>query len=120
MRDSKAKGARKGEAADRPYNPPVEVVEADINRFIRSHAHLGDVPLKEEALLQDIQSILDNELLTAINRVMRHWSWTQPYGIAQEDLDEVFPLEELRMKLEELQRARLRDVIVVKLKPVRN
>lgn len=120
MRQREAKTGRKAEAADLPYLPPTEVVENDINRFIRSHGHLPDVPLQEESLLMDIQQIMDNELLNAVNRVLRHWNWCQPDGVRQRDLDEVFPLEELRMKLEDLQKARMRDVVVVKLKPVRN
>ncbi len=120
MRDVRTNTQRKQPPIDAPYRPPVEEVEADITRFIRGHQHLEDVPLKEEELLQDIQSILDNELLTALNRLMRHWNWTQPSGVDQETLNEVFPAEELRLKLEELAKARMRDVLVVKLRPRTN
>lgn len=113
VRGAKTNGGAEARAA----RPTTEEVESDIQRFLRGHGDLPDVRVQEMGLLQDIQNIMDNELLKALNRLMRHWNWTQPQGVSQQDLNEVYPAEELRTLLEQLQKARMRDVIEVKLAP---
>lgn len=100
-----------------PYKPTAEDVRQDIRRFMEAFGDVEDVPLQEANILNDLESIMDHELLHGLNRLLRHWHWTQPNGLKQSDLNEVYVVEELRQKLELLVKARMRDVLQAKLKP---
>lgn len=54
---------------------------------------------RRRMLMSELRAMMDEELYSAIERAMRHWTWTQPQGVTQNDLDQVFPLEEFRLKL---------------------
>lgn len=100
--------------SDAPYRPSVEDVELDIRRFLSAHDAKPDVPLQEMVLLEDIARILDDELVSSLSRVLED----AIYGPTMDDPDRMndyYPAHRLLGMLRELQAARLRDAMQVKL-----
>jgi hypothetical protein len=122
MRLRESKDARKGGGNDIHvvYIPSTEEVQQDITRFLNATDHLPDVPLQEHVLLVDIQHILNDELLTGLEKEHEHFFFERTSAMEPEEAQEVYPVQRLINMLRTLQKARLRDAVQVKLKPVRN
>jgi hypothetical protein len=102
------------------YIPSTEEVQQDITRFLNATDHLPDVPLQEAALLVDIQRILNDELLIGLEKEHEHFLFERTTALEPDDAQDVYPVQRLITMLRTLQKARLRDAVQVKLKPVRN
>lgn len=82
---------------------------ADINRFIQGQAEQPDAPLQFDALLQDINLLMDDELIEALDHVEKGFA----YNAARDadDMERAYPVRELLSKLRNLQKVRLRDAM---------
>jgi len=82
---------------------------ADINRFIQGQADQPDAPLQFDALLQDINLLMDDELIEALDHMERRFAYCASSD--EDDMQRAYPVRELLAKLRNLQKVRLRDAM---------
>lgn len=104
---------RAPEPADVPQNvyPTKEAALHDLALYLSGQSHQPDADLQLEAIEQDLNNIVDDEVVSSLERTFEMAVFSSQVHTHDQVMDELTPAHELLKKLRELQKTRLRDAI---------
>lgn len=97
---------RKRQPAQETFNDAL----ADLQRFLQGQEHQPDAALQMDAIVQNINMLMDDELIEGLDHVERHFVYSNEVA-DMEVLLKGYCLRELIDKLRNVQKARLRDAL---------
>lgn len=106
------RGQRAVDVTTLPSKATADEVHQHIRRFLAGTHGMDATEVHQQDVLTDIEAILDNELIDGLEVLLRHYHYAAvDEGRDQARVNQVWPVQELVMKLRELQRAQLRDAM---------
>ena len=113
VREDQARKSGKRAAADTPKSAHHTTEEAliDLGRYLTGQEHKPDVHLQMGAIIQDLNTVLDDEVLASMEQMFEDALFAPHVRLHDDVMNDYLPTFMLLKKLRELQKTRLRDAI---------